>query len=45
MRLGSADSGSDPADTTTRKAYDLMAQGFGPGYNGPLELVAEVDSA
>jgi putative drug exporter of the RND superfamily len=44
MRLGSADSGSDPANTTTRKAYDLLAKGFGPGYNGPLELVAQVNS-
>ncbi len=43
MRLGSADSGSDPAGTTTRKAYDLLAKGFGPGYNGPLELVAQVN--
>jgi RND superfamily putative drug exporter len=41
MRLGSADSGSDPASSTTRKAYDLLAKGFGPGYNGPLELVAQ----
>ena len=45
MRLGSADAGTDPANTTTRKAYDLLAKGFGPGYNGPLQLVAEVDSA
>ena len=44
MRLGSADAGSDPASSTTRKAYDLLAKGFGPGYNGPLELVAEVKS-
>jgi RND superfamily putative drug exporter len=44
MRLGSADAGSDPANSTTRKAYDLLAKGFGPGYNGPLQLVAEVDS-
>src|SRR5207237_6403798 len=44
MRLGSADSGSDPAGSTTRKAYDLLATGFGPGYNGPLQLVAQVDS-
>jgi putative drug exporter of the RND superfamily len=43
MRLGSADAGSDPAGSTTRKAYDLLAQGFGPGYNGPLQLVAQVD--
>ncbi len=42
MRLGSTDAGTDPASTTTRKAYDLLADGFGPGYNGPLELVAQV---
>jgi RND superfamily putative drug exporter len=43
MRLGSADSGSDPSSSTTRKAYDLLAKGFGPGYNGPLQLVAQVN--
>jgi RND superfamily putative drug exporter len=43
MRLGSSDSGSDPSGSTTRKAYDLLAKGFGPGYNGPLQLVAQVD--
>jgi RND superfamily putative drug exporter len=43
LRLGSSDQGSDPADTTTRKAYDLLARGFGPGFNGPLQLVARVD--
>jgi putative drug exporter of the RND superfamily len=42
MRLGSADAGSDPASSTTRRAYDLIAKGFGPGYNGPLQLVAQV---
>ncbi len=42
MRLGSADQGSDPANTTTRRAYDLLAKGFGPGYNGPLQLVAKI---
>ncbi|HLJ04433.1 MAG TPA: MMPL family transporter, partial [Solirubrobacteraceae bacterium] len=42
MRLGSADAGSDPAGSTTRKAYDLLAKGFGPGYNGPLQLVAQI---
>jgi RND superfamily putative drug exporter len=39
MQLGTADAGTDPAHTTTRKAYDLLAEGFGPGFNGPL-LVA-----
>ncbi|MCW2992920.1 MAG: family transporter, partial [Conexibacter sp.] len=45
MRLGSSDSGSDPGSTTTRKAYDLLAKGFGPGFNGPLQLVAQAPSA
>ncbi|MFH8467870.1 MMPL family transporter [Streptomyces sp. NPDC017991] len=40
LRLGSADAGNDPAGTTTRTAYDLLADGFGPGSNGPLVLVA-----
>ena len=39
QRLGTADAGTNPKDTTTRKAYDLLAEGFGPGFNGPL-LVA-----
>jgi RND superfamily putative drug exporter len=42
MRVGSTDAGSDPTSTTTRKAYDLLAAGFGPGSNGPLQLVARV---
>ncbi len=41
LRLGSADSGTDPTSSTTRKAYDLLADGFGPGFNGPLQVVAE----
>jgi len=44
MRLGSSDAGSDPSGSTTRKAYDLLATGFGPGYNGPLQLVASVST-
>ena len=44
MRLGSADAGTDPSSTTTRQAYDLLAKGFGPGYNGPLQLVAQIKS-
>jgi RND superfamily putative drug exporter len=39
LRLGLTDAGSDPAGTTTRLAYDMLAKGFGPGFNGPLELV------
>ena len=45
LRLGSSDAGNDPTGATTRKAYDLLANGFGPGSNGPLLLVAEVGSA
>ncbi len=45
LRLGSSDQGSDPANTTTRKAYDLLAKGFGPGFNGPLMLVAKAPTA
>ena len=42
MRLGSVDAGTDPSTFTTRKAYDLLAQGFGRGYNGPLQLVGQL---
>jgi RND superfamily putative drug exporter len=45
LRLGFADEGNYPTDTTTRRAYDLLAEGFGPGFNGPLTLVAAIDSA
>jgi putative drug exporter of the RND superfamily len=42
LRLGSSDAGSNPASSTTRKAYDLLSQGFGSGFNGPFLVVAEV---
>jgi RND superfamily putative drug exporter len=42
IRLGFSDQGNDPADTTTRRAYDLIAEGFGPGYNGPLIAVTSL---
>ncbi|MCW2857670.1 MAG: hypothetical protein JWR52_3285 [Marmoricola sp.] len=45
LNLGSSDQGNDPATTTTRQAYDLLSHGFGPGFNGPLQLVAETDNA
>ncbi|MFJ2957270.1 MMPL family transporter [Streptomyces sp. NPDC087270] len=45
LRLGSSDQGNNPAGTTTRKAYDMLAEGFGPGFNGPLTILAEVPSA
>ncbi|RSD13498.1 MMPL family transporter [Amycolatopsis eburnea] len=45
MRLGFADASTDPAGSTTRKAYDLLAEGFGPGFSGPLAVVAEAGDA
>src|SRR5690606_28982484 len=39
LRLGTVDQGNDDVTTTTRKAYDLLAEGFGPGFNGPLQVV------
>ncbi|MEV7421816.1 MULTISPECIES: MMPL family transporter [unclassified Streptomyces] len=45
LRLGTSDQGNNPATATTRKAYDLLADGFGPGVNGPLTLVARLDGA
>ena len=44
IHLGLDDAGTDQAGSTTRQAYDLLAQGFGPGFNGPFELVAAVHS-
>ncbi|MFE0511373.1 MMPL family transporter [Streptomyces sp. NPDC058964] len=45
LRLGTSDQGNDPRTSTTRQAYDLLAEGFGPGVNGPLTLVTRVDGA
>jgi RND superfamily putative drug exporter len=42
IRLGAADQGNDPTSQTTRRAYDLLAKGFGPGFNGPVLLAAEL---
>ena len=42
LRLGFSDEGNAPEDTSTRKAYDLLATGFGPGFNGPLILATEL---
>ena len=41
IRLGFGDAGNRPADDSARRAYDLVAEGFGPGANGPLVLVAD----
>jgi RND superfamily putative drug exporter len=42
LRLGFPDAGNNPSDTTTRQAYDLISEGFGPGANGPLFLAVDV---
>ena len=43
LRMGMTDAGNNPPDSTTRRAYDLLAEGFGPGFNGPLMLVVDLD--
>ncbi|MET1038662.1 MAG: MMPL family transporter, partial [Aeromicrobium sp.] len=45
MRLGFPDAGNDDASTTTRKAYDLVAEAYGPGTNGPFQIVLETHGA
>jgi RND superfamily putative drug exporter len=42
LRLGSSDAANDPSNQTTHRAYELLARGFGPGFNGPLQVVATV---
>ncbi len=42
LRLGNSDAGNNPPGQTTRQAYDLLAKGFGPGFNGPLQVVASL---
>ena len=43
MRLGFTDAGNGSTELRTRRAYDLLAQGFGPGFNGPLIIVADFE--
>jgi RND superfamily putative drug exporter len=45
MKLGLPDSGSQPENTTERKAYDLLTEGFGPGFNGVLTVVVDAPGA
>ena len=42
LRLDESDAGNDPASASSRHAYDLLAQGFGQGFSGPLLIVAEL---
>jgi RND superfamily putative drug exporter len=43
LRLGFSDEGNFAESTTTRRAYDLLAEGFGPGFNGPLVVAVTLD--
>ncbi|WP_351229175.1 MMPL family transporter [Streptomyces sp. NPDC002133] len=45
MRLGFADAGNDAETKTSRQAYDMLAEGFGPGFNGPLIVVVDGSDA
>ncbi|MCE7078940.1 MMPL family transporter [Streptomyces sp. ST2-7A] len=45
MRLGMGDDGTQPEETTQRQAYDMLSEGFGPGFNGPLLLVLDARDA
>src|SRR5271154_3988159 len=45
LRLGSSDASNDPSSQTTHRAYELLARGFGEGFNGPLLVVAKVPGA
>jgi putative drug exporter of the RND superfamily len=43
VRLGASDQGTQPKEQTARRAYDLLADGFGAGFNGPLPIVVDVN--
>ncbi|MET8688393.1 MMPL family transporter [Streptomyces sp. NPDC004732] len=45
LELGLPDDGAQPTSTTQRKAYDLVSEGFGPGFNGPLMVVGDLKGA
>ncbi len=45
IRVGSSDAGNNPESFTSRRAYDLLSEGFGPGFNGPILVALEIDSA
>ncbi|MPY61071.1 MMPL family transporter [Streptomyces spongiae] len=45
LELGLPDDGSQPTSTTQRRAYDLLSEGFGPGFNGPLMVVVDAKAS
>ncbi|MHB1243895.1 MAG: MMPL family transporter, partial [Gaiellaceae bacterium] len=44
VRLGASDQGTQPQEQTARRAYDLLAEGFGPGFNGPIPIVVDINN-
>jgi RND superfamily putative drug exporter len=44
MRLDSSDAGNDPSSTSTYRAFNLLSEGFGPGFNGPLLIAAQLSN-
>ncbi|MDT3398099.1 MMPL family transporter [Streptomyces sp. B1866] len=45
LELGLPDDGSQPTSSSKRRAYDMISEGFGPGYNGPLNVVVDAKGA
>jgi RND superfamily putative drug exporter len=43
VRLGAADQGTQPTEQTARRAYDLLSEGFGAGFNSPIPIVVDVN--
>ena len=43
VRLGASDQGTQPTEQTARRAYDLLAEGFGAGFNGPIPIVVDLN--
>ena len=43
LRMGFGDTGNYTEEQTARRAYDMLAEGFGPGFNGPFIVTAEGD--
>ena len=45
LRIGFPDDGNVGTESTLRRSYDMLAEGFGPGFNGPLQVVVDLDGA
>ncbi len=45
IQIGSSDAGNNPEKFTSRRAYDLLSHGFGPGFNGPILIALRIDDA